>query len=262
MIFTSYYANQKNIPATLRRVSVSMVTPIWAIVDKKIPQLAPTNSCLTKYKDNQKSDTPHSGMNEDYFRQYTEETHWVNLSDIEDNDVLMCYEKRDTFCHRHIIAHELSKSNRLVMELRDKYSIAVVGSRSFQGFELLESILDPIRESLSNVGDDGIGSGGAMGADILGEKYGHRHKLDVLLFIPEWGKYGNSAGFIRNKDIVINSDIVVAFWDYKSNGTRDTIRVSLEKHKPLVIVNTETGEVRHYIVPPGLKKELVYPNGI
>ena len=37
-------------------------------------------------------------------------------------------------------------------------------------------------------------------------------------------RYSNPAGMIRNGEIVRLSDEVIAFWDGKSSGTRDTIQ--------------------------------------
>lgn len=43
----------------------------------------------------------------------------------------------------------------------------------------------------------------------------------------DWDRYGKSAGFRRNVDIVAQSDHVVAFWDGVSEGTLNTIALAL-----------------------------------
>ena len=39
----------------------------------------------------------------------------------------------------------------------------------------------------------------------------------------DWQRYGRGAGPIRNKQIVESADLVIAFWDGKSNGTRSAL---------------------------------------
>ena len=39
----------------------------------------------------------------------------------------------------------------------------------------------------------------------------------------DWDKYGKSAGFIRNKEMVDIADAAIIFWDGDSKGTKDTI---------------------------------------
>lgn len=52
----------------------------------------------------------------------------------------------------------------------------------------------------------------------------------------DWGKYGKAAGPIRNQEIVNVSDIVIAFWNKKSRGTKDTIDKALRGNKPVLVI--------------------------
>lgn len=108
--------------------------------------------------------------------------------------------------------------------------IAVVGSRSFRNYDLMKNILNEYNISL-------IISGGAYGADRYAERYADEHGLKTLIFYPEWEKYGKQAGYIRNKLIVENADLVVAFWDGISKGTKHTIDYSIKIEKRLRIIN-------------------------
>jgi predicted Rossmann fold nucleotide-binding protein DprA/Smf involved in DNA uptake len=107
--------------------------------------------------------------------------------------------------------------------------IAVVGSRGFNDFEKLE-------KELNKYEIDEIISGGAKGADALAEKYAKNHNIPVKVFKPDWRKYKRGAGLIRNKQIVENADIVVAFWDGASKGTKFTIDYAKKLNKKVVIV--------------------------
>ena len=110
-------------------------------------------------------------------------------------------------------------------------SVAIVGSRTFNDYDLLKQTMKELDFTPSK-----IVSGGATGADSLGAKYGKENSIPVTIFKPDWTKHGKSAGFIRNTDIVLASDIVIAFWDGKSNGTRDTINKAKKESKQVIIV--------------------------
>lgn len=112
-------------------------------------------------------------------------------------------------------------------------NVAIVGSRTFDNYLLLKETLDIINDC-NNI--KMIISGGARGADKLGERYAKENDIETLIFIPDWKKFGKSAGFIRNKDIVENSDKVVAFWDGKSKGTLSSINLAKKLNKELEII--------------------------
>ena len=119
--------------------------------------------------------------------------------------------------------------------------VAVVGSRTFRNYRLLCQTLDALRHELEDGdsdADEGIMSspptvmmrlvsGGAQGADKLAERYADENALDIDVLKPVWrpnGVYNPNAGKARNTDIVAQADLVVAFWDGISTGTRDTTR--------------------------------------
>lgn len=108
-------------------------------------------------------------------------------------------------------------------------NIAVVGSRSFDDYELLANKL---RQCLPFV----LVSGAASGADNLSEKFADEHNLRKIIFPAEWDKYGKRAGFIRNKMIVENADLVIAFWDGVSKGTKNTINLAKKNDVPVYVV--------------------------
>lgn len=118
--------------------------------------------------------------------------------------------------------------------------LAIVGSRTFNDYEFLKQTVN----SLSNIKSiTHIVSGGANGADTLAEKYCLENELELIIFLPDWKKYGRSAGMIRNKDIINTCDIVIAFWDGKSRGTENSIKLARTKHnkKECYVINYEDG---------------------
>ena len=114
---------------------------------------------------------------------------------------------------------------------------AVVGSRSFEDYEFLKEHLNKIHSI------EKIVSGGAKGADSLAARYAKENKIELLEFLPDWEKNGKAAGFIRNKQIVKESDIVIAFWDGTSHGTAHSIRLAKKMKKQLTVINVLTGTV-------------------
>lgn len=107
--------------------------------------------------------------------------------------------------------------------------VAVIGSRGFTDYEKLAEVL-------SGIDVTEIISGGAQGADALAEFYANVHDIPTVIFKPDWKKYGRAAGPIRNKDIINNSEVVVAFWDGKSKGTLSSIKLAEKNEKELVKV--------------------------
>lgn len=72
-------------------------------------------------------------------------------------------------------------------------------------------------------------SGGYKGADELGEEFAEHEGLEVIKFPANWDKYGKSAGPLRNIEMAENADILIAFWNGKSKGTKHMIDVALKK---------------------------------
>ena len=54
-------------------------------------------------------------------------------------------------------------------------------------------------------------------------EYALSHGIKLTDFLPEYTKYGRSAPLKRNIAIIEYSDIVLAFWDGKSRGTKFVI---------------------------------------
>ena len=113
--------------------------------------------------------------------------------------------------------------------------VAVIGSRSFNDYVVLCAALDKLVKS-----DDVIVSGGARGADELAERYAKEHNLQTIIHLPDWKTYGRAAGFVRNKKIVNDADIVIAFHDGFSKGTQNSIDLAKRTNKPTMIIEYGT----------------------
>jgi hypothetical protein len=123
--------------------------------------------------------------------------------------------------------------------------LAIIGSRTFQNFALLCAEADKLKPTL-------IVSGGARGADELAERYAEQRELPTKIFPAAWNdlnvpgaviktnaqgkQYNAMAGFHRNKDIVRVADVVLAFWDGKSRGTKHSIDFAHSIGKRVAVV--------------------------
>ncbi len=113
--------------------------------------------------------------------------------------------------------------------------LAIVGGRDFNDYNMLVETIRLFNKHPQDFPGTVV-SGGAQGADSLGMQYANCKGIPIRRFLPEWDKYGKSAGFIRNQTIVDNCDMVLAFWDGKSRGTADTIEKAKRAMKPTFIV--------------------------
>lgn len=115
-------------------------------------------------------------------------------------------------------------------------NVAVIGSRNFDDYELLKNYLDERFDKIKY-----IVSGGASGGDELGRRYAEERGLPVIIFYPRWrdknGIFSRAAGFIRNQEIVKNSDVVIAFMQKGgSKGTQNSIEIAKRLGKPVTII--------------------------
>ena len=115
--------------------------------------------------------------------------------------------------------------------------IGIVGSRTFENYELLAEVMSDYLNRDNELDCELVVSGGANGADKLGERWAKENGIPTLIFKPDWNKYGKRAGFIRNEDIIKNSDFVVVFWDGVSKGSKSSIDLSIKHDIPVRIVN-------------------------
>jgi hypothetical protein len=103
--------------------------------------------------------------------------------------------------------------------------VIIAGGREFSNEELLTSKCDEILTDRNCE----IVSGGARGADRLGEFYAIERNLPISRFPADWGTYGKRAGFLRNAEMADYADELIAFWDGQSKGTKHMIDLANQK---------------------------------
>ncbi len=92
--------------------------------------------------------------------------------------------------------------------------VAVIGSRGLYVRHLEKYLPEETTE---------IVSGGAKGIDRCAREYALAHHIKLTEFLPEYDKYGRAAPLKRNLTIIQNADVVLAFWDGASHGTKYVI---------------------------------------
>lgn len=79
-------------------------------------------------------------------------------------------------------------------------------------------------------------SGGAKGVDKCAADYAKSKGIKLTEILPKYNLYGRGAPLIRNKKIVEESDIIIAFWDEKSKGTKFVIDYANKLKKPCKVI--------------------------
>ena len=87
--------------------------------------------------------------------------------------------------------------------------IGIVGGRNFNDYDHLKKTLDAYIENKSFL--TAIVSGGATGADTLAEKYAQELGVEMIVYRPDYKKFGRGVALARNTQIIEHSDVVFAF---------------------------------------------------
>jgi hypothetical protein len=112
--------------------------------------------------------------------------------------------------------------------------VIIAGSRNFNDYNLLKTSCDNLLTQFTNIE---IVSGTARGADKLGERYAREKGYDIKQFPANWDKHGKSAGYIRNDEMAQYADMLIAFWDGTSKGTKHMIDLANKRGIKVEIVN-------------------------
>lgn len=120
-------------------------------------------------------------------------------------------------------------------KLCEYFFCLVVGSRTFNDYELMKKKLDKLLQNQKKVV---IVSGGARGADTLAVQYAKERGYSVKVFPAQWEKYGKRAGYVRNEQMheyisKVERRGVVAFWDGQSHGTEHNFSMCRKYGNPL-----------------------------
>ena len=113
--------------------------------------------------------------------------------------------------------------------------VVIAGCRDYNNYDEAKEFIDYCLSRIRKENEIIIVSGGARGADALGERYAEENGFKIERYPANWEKYGKSAGPKRNEQMAKVADCVICFWDKKSLGTKSMIGFAKEYNRPIRI---------------------------
>lgn len=111
-------------------------------------------------------------------------------------------------------------------------TVAVVGSRTFADRARIFADLDALALEISPFT---LISGGAGGADQLAEEWARLRCCPFRVYRADWQTYGRTAGPRRNAEMIPHADLVIAYWDGVSRGSRHAIGIAHQHRIPVQV---------------------------
>jgi hypothetical protein len=127
----------------------------------------------------------------------------------------------------------------------ERLRIAVVGSRDWPSpVHVLQVLQDLPCDEIAII------SGGARGVDTFAADWAKRKGVPLTVFDADWDTHGKAAGPIRNTAIVEAAEVVIAFVDGPSKGTKDAIKKAKAAGKQVVVYTLEGGQLKREVFEP------------
>lgn len=113
----------------------------------------------------------------------------------------------------------------------------IAGGRDFNQDDLLFQKCDFYTKWF--LADPIVVSGGARGADKLGEVWATWRGYNIHRFPADWEQYGRRAGPLRNRQMAEYATHAIIFWDGKSRGAEHMIKTAQEHNILTKVVRYE-----------------------
>lgn len=109
--------------------------------------------------------------------------------------------------------------------------VLICGGRDYNDWDTFQREIDNIN------GITEIISGGAKGADRMAGQYAISEGIERRIFRAKWNQLGNMAGYVRNRQMLVEGkpDLVVAFPGGK--GTAMMIKLAKEAGVPVIEIS-------------------------
>lgn len=115
--------------------------------------------------------------------------------------------------------------------------LIVAGGRDFTNTQLChKSIVDFMKIYGIELSELELVSGMAKGADTCAIELSNKYKIPLAEFPANWDKHGKGAGYVRNSYMRDYADCLLAFWDFKSKGTKNMIDIMIKAGKPVHVI--------------------------
>ena len=132
--------------------------------------------------------------------------------------------------------------------------LGITGSRSITQFDFMPYFMMKDKDFRAFCRKHGQGrrkitaviTGGARGIDTIAFQTAASAGIRNLQFLPDRKKFPGKLILKsfqeRNKQIVDSCDILLAIWDGKSNGTKNTLAYARKVNKPAFLINIQLNE--------------------
>ncbi len=185
-------------------------------------------------------------QNCDNFQRYIKE---AILLKIESNEKFKLLLKESTLPLTHYYYYGDESSYKIVLPDNSKWLISyiedirkylnnkalkliIAGSRSIENYDKLKEIFNtlpyPVIEIVNGMARHGV--------DMLGVRLANELNIPLKEFPADWDKYKKSAGMIRNKEMSIYANGLLALWDGESSGTKNMIELMSNKKDKLISI--------------------------
>lgn len=113
--------------------------------------------------------------------------------------------------------------------------LVIGGCRDFTDYDYFREQVNFLIQNIRTQYNIIIVSGGCRGVDAMAERYAKENNLKCEIHFADWNRFGKYAGPKRNEEMVLCSDYVIAFWDFKSRGTKSLIEFAKQHNKSIKI---------------------------
>jgi hypothetical protein len=100
--------------------------------------------------------------------------------------------------------------------------LLVCGGRDFDDQELLDNALGDVTQTIGR--SDVLIHGGARGADRLAGEWAKRFGIPVMVFPADWETHGRRAGYLRNRQMLVEGEPTHVVAMPGGRGTADMLR--------------------------------------
>ncbi len=135
----------------------------------------------------------------------------------------------------------------MVFKTMSEIRLIIAGTRDFHCYDIVKSEAASFVQELKEQSKGctvTIVSGGARGADLLGERFAKEYGFKLMRFPADWKVYGKQAGPVRNRQMLNyakeEQGALLAFWDGKSRGTKNMIDIAKDADIIIKIVPITT----------------------
>lgn len=117
----------------------------------------------------------------------------------------------------------------------NEFSVVIAGGRDYDDYDNAKAFINECLKMSCVKSKIVVLSGGAKGADALGERYAKENGFKIERHAADWKRYGRGAGPRRNAEMAKKCDMLICFWDGESRGSKSMIEFA-EKYGKKVFI--------------------------